>query len=149
MKIKTRTFLKTKMMPCSDGVTRMITIYGELDEHDNVPGVMVFPCTVKGKSKPIEVADLSKDGRFVPFNKDSYGRTKEFYMGFAVCSPEDDFNQDTAIKICKRRFKKPIVTQNGRMLTPDMIDAIMTNEVKYISDHIELFLPKKENSLFE
>lgn len=145
MRIKTRTFLKTKMAKCSDDVIRMITIYGELDEHDNVPGVMILPCTVKGKSKPIEIANVVSDRTFVPFDSDSHGRTKELYLGFAICSPEDDFDQDTAIRICKRRFKKPIVTQNGRMLTPDMIDAIMVNEIKYISEHIDLFLPKKND----
>lgn len=147
MKIKTRTFLKTKMVKCSDDITRIITIYGELDEHDFVDGVMVYPCSVKGKSKPIEPAYHSVNGKFIPLYENSYGRTKEFSLGFAICSPEDDFDQDTAVKICKRRFKKPIITQNGRMLTPDMIEAIMVNEIKYISEHIELFLPKRNNSI--
>lgn len=147
MKIKTRTFLKTKMVKCSDDIIRIITIYGELDEHDFVDGVMVYPCSIKGKSKPIEPAYHSIYGKFIPSNENSYGRTKELYLGFAICSPEDDFDQDTAVKICKRRFKKPITTQNGRMLTPDMIEAIMANEIKYISEHIELFLPKKNNGI--
>lgn len=142
MKAKTRTFLTTKSVFCSDGILRKITVYGELNEHDYVDGVIAIPCNIKGKSEPFEVSRLSEDMVFVPSLNAKYGRTKEFNMGFAICSPSDNFDQDTAIKICKRRFKDPLTTRNGRMLTPDMINAIMENELNYISGNIHLFLPK-------
>lgn len=142
MKVKTRTFLTTKLVCCSDGIDRNITVYGELNEHDYVDGVIVAACNIKGKSKPFEISKCSYDPVFVPSYNARYGRTKEFYMGFAICSPSDNFDENTAIKICKRRFKKPLTTQNGRMLTPDMINAIMENEINYISSNIKLFLPK-------
>lgn len=144
MKIKTRSFIKTKLALCSDGVNRNITVYGELEEYDHVDGVCVVPCAIKGKSKPIEPAVNSNKWYFVPSMKSNYGRTKDLYLGFSICSPEDDFDQNIAIRNCKRRFKSPISTQNGRMLTPDMIDAIIENEIKYISSNIELFLPKEK-----
>lgn len=140
---KTRKFVKTKMMMCSDGVQRMITCYGELVEHDFIFGVMTVPVAIKGKSTNNEVAGLDAYASvFTPALNSAPTRTKEFNMGFAICNPEDDFQESIAIDICKRRFKKPITTQNGRFLTPDMCQAILENEVQFVANHVERYLPK-------
>ena len=69
-------------------------------------------------------------------------------MGWSICAECDTFNEDTGIKICKRRFNRsPITTQNGRFLTTDMCQAIVNNEVEYIINHIESLLPKNEPQL--
>lgn len=141
MKNKVRTFIKTRLIECQDGIMRNISVYGELHENDYVDGVALTRVKFTGKGKEIVQEDNVE--WLLSVHPDSPTRTKEFYMGFSICSPEDAFSETTAIKISKRRFGKPMRTQNGCFLTSDMIEAILENEIKFIANHIERFLPKE------
>lgn len=126
-----------------------ILVYGEVNEVNEMTGFYTVPVVFNGKTnKPIAI---DYDKRFItPSYKHYYGRTKVFNMGWSICSECDEFDLETGIKICRRRFNRsPITTQNGRFLTPDMCLAIVNNEADYIDKHIEMFLPKdgqKNNS---
>lgn len=120
-----------------------ILVYGEVNEVNEMTGFYTVPVVFNGKTnKPIAI---DYDKRFItPSYKHYYGRTKVFNMGWSICSECDEFDLETGIKICRRRFNRsPITTQNGRFLTPDMCLAIVNNEADYIDKHIEMFLPKE------
>ena len=120
-----------------------ILVYGEVNEVNEMTGFYTVPVVFNSKTnKPVAI---DYDKRFItPGYKQYYGRTKVFNMGWSICADCDEFDLETGIKICRRRFNRsPITTQNGRFLTPDMCLAIVNNEANYISNNIELFLPKK------
>jgi hypothetical protein len=69
-------------------------------------------------------------------------KTKSFNMGWAICSPDDKFDEEYGIELCKKRFhRKPLTTQSGTFLTHDMIRAIMKNEADYIEKHFDEYVP--------
>jgi len=124
-----------------------VMVYGELADVNEMTGFYAVPVKFNGKTgKPISI---DYDKRFVtPSYKEYYCKTKVFNMGWSICVDSDEFNEEIGIKICKRRFNRsPITTQNGRFLTTDMCQAIVNNEVEYIINHIESFLPKNEPQL--
>ena len=124
-----------------------VMVYGELTDVNEMTGFYAVPVKFNGKTgKPISI---DYDKRFVtPSYKEYYCKTKVFNMGWSICVDSDEFNEEIGIKICKRRFNRsPITTQNGRFLTTDMCQAIVNNEVEYIINHIESFLPKNEPKL--
>ena len=121
-----------------------IMVYGELEDVKEINGYYIVPVTYNAKNmKPKQV---EYDKRMcVPGFNEYYSRTKRFNMGWAICAEPDIFNYEEGLKICKRRFSRsPMTTQNGRFLTLDMCQAIVSNEAKYISEHIFDFIPKNE-----
>lgn len=141
--------MKTKNFKCVkktlvNGKVFTVMVYGELTEVKEITGFYAVPVKFNGKTgKPISI-DYNK--RIItPSYNEQYSKTKIFNMGWSICAECDTFNEDIGIKICKRRFNRsPIKTQNGRFLTTDMCQAIVNNEVEYIINHIESFLPKDE-----
>lgn len=138
MKKKFKTF--EKIAVCSDGRTAMV--YGELCENGYVDGVAMFPAKFSRDGK--NVVEYNVPLGVYTLTGRKYARTKSFNMGWAICSPEDKFNRDEGVKICKRRFRKtPLTTTSGTFLTNDMIEAIVSNELKYIIDNIHKFVPSE------
>ena len=144
--------MRTKNFKCfkktlHNGKVFTVMVYGELTEVKEITGFYAVPVKFNGKTgKPISI-DYNK--RIItPSYNEQYSKTKIFNMGWSICAECDTFNEDTGIKICKRRFNRsPITTQNGRFLTTDMCQAIVNNEVEYIINHIESLLPKNEPQL--
>ena len=144
--------MRTKNFKCikktlHNGKVFTVMVYGEFTEVKEMTGFYAVPVKFNGKTgKPISI-DYNK--RIItPSYNEQYSKTKIFNMGWSICAECDTFNEDTGIKICKRRFNRsPIKTQNGRFLTTDMCQAIVNNEVEYIINHIESFLPKNEPQL--
>lgn len=140
MNKKTKTF--TYYLPVEKPWgTYTVMIYGELYQSTEVDGIAIIQ------------GNYSRDGRhFISVKPGSkvidvttgtpYLKTKSFNMGWAICSPEDKFDEERGIELCKRRFhRKPLTTQSGTFLTHDMIHAIMENEAKYIEKHFDEYVP--------
>ena len=139
--MKVEEFYKTKDT-FFRGRTYRVMVYGELTKTNKRDGVIMCRVTTSKDGRNIET--FEKENRLI-LNGDKK-RTKSFNMGYAICSPEDEFDVDKGKKICKGRFTKyPITTQNGSFLTHDMVNAIVANEVEYIIKNIENFVRYDEN----
>lgn len=144
MKKRRKTYLKTGHAYVGNGRNATILVYGELWETETVDGIFV------------QRVGLSRDGkRIIECGSGSvgvlgapYAKTKYFNMGWAICSPDDEYNEETGIKIAKSRFlKSPLSTQSGTFLTNDMIDAILDNEIRFIQNNLSKFYhPKDEEN---
>ena len=147
MKKRRKTYLKTGHAYVGNGRNATILVYGELWETETVDGIFV------------QRVGLSRDGkRIIECGSSSvgvlgapYAKTKYFNMGWAICSPDDEYNEEIGIKIAKSRFlKSPLSTQSGTFLTNDMIDAILDNEIRFIQNNINKFYhPKDEEKATE
>lgn len=125
-----------------NGKKYTIMVMGSICETKEISGFYVLPVTFNGKNKKIRNIEFDKHVTIPGFNQ-YYAKTKTFNMGWAICNGDDKFSTEVGETICRRRYSKsPMVTQNGRFLTKDMCQAIVTNEVKYIEEHIADFLPK-------
>ena len=119
-----------------------ILVYGELWEEGYVDGIV------------IKRAKFSKDGRKVMDESVSseeillnrpYTRTRYFNMGWAICTPDDKYDEQYGIELCKRRFRKsPLKTETGLFLTKDMVHALLRNEIHYIENNWKKFAPKSK-----
>lgn len=144
MKKRRKTYLKTGHAYVGNGRNATILVYGELWETETVDGIFV------------QRVGLSRDGkRIIECGSSSvgvlgapYAKTKYFNMGWAICSPDDEYNEEIGIKIAKSRFlKSPLSTQSGTFLTNDMIDAILENEIRFIQNNLNKFYhPKDEEN---
>lgn len=136
MKKKFKAFEKIETLPNRS----VVMVYGELWEDGYVNGVAVFPCKFSRDGRQVMEYDFS-NSTSLHLSK-PYSRTKYFNMGWAICAREDKFDHDKGVEICKRRFHdEPLTTQSGTFLTPDMITAIIANEVEYIKKHWEKYVP--------
>lgn len=127
-----------------------ILIYGELWEEGYIDGMIVQRAKFSKDGR--KVMDLSMDHEGILLNR-PYTRTRYFNMGWAICSPEDKFDENIGIEICKRRFRKsPLRTETGLFLTKDMVQALIENEIKYIKSHWSKFVhptDKAENTVMK
>lgn len=116
----------------------IIMVYGELWEDGKIDGLAVFPCKFTRDGKTVlEYED--KNTTSLLFSH-PYSRTKHFNMGWAICNPEDKFDENVGIELCKKRFRKnDLTTQCGTFLTKDMIYAILANEIIYIKNNLDKF----------
>ena len=120
-----------------------VMVYGELKDVKEINGFAVIPVKFNGKCEKVRDVDTTYQALIPGFNQ-FYSKTKEFNMGWSICAEPDEFDFETGMNICKRRFSKsPITTQNGRFLTLDMCQAIVDNEVKYVIENISSYLPNE------
>lgn len=145
--MKTRIFKTTKDVEYKKS-HYTILVYGEMKEEKEIEGYYVVPIKFNGRSSKITMVDYDKKQEVAGYNQ-FYSRTKIFNMGWAICMTDSDkFDLETGIKIAKRRFaKSPMKTQNGRFLTNDMCESIITNEANYIANNIERYLVKDEDEV--
>lgn len=123
---------------------RVFLVYGELKETRGVYGTEISVSKVrcsKDSNKTLSRED-TKDCLYLNTAKPSLNR--ELRIGWAVCSAEDANNYDfeIGIKIAKKRFGEPITTTNYKMLTNDMVKAIMQNELNYYIQNIDKLIKK-------
>ena len=130
MKKKFRTYQLVETL--KNGYT--VVVYGELWEDGKIDGVAVFPCKFTRDGKTVMEYDMKNSTSL--WLKKPYARTKHFNMGWAICSPNDEFDLEKGIELCKKRFQKhDMATQCGKFLTESMIYAILGNEIRYIENH--------------
>lgn len=70
---------------------------------------------------------------------------RKLTVGSAICCPVDEFNEEVGIKIAKSRIRKGddcgiLETNSVTMLTPDQVMAILLNKLKWICDHIDMYI---------
>jgi hypothetical protein len=112
-----------------NGLEHQILIYGELTTEDALRGVRVSDVLYNRHNGQVEKVLGSK----VVKTGKSYGATKTLNFGWAICHPNDEFDIEKAVKLCKRRFSKTgISTQDCRFLTDDMVNSILKNELQYV-----------------
>lgn len=123
-----------------------ILVYGELWEEGYVDGIILKRARFSKDGQ--KVMDESKNVESILLNR-PYTRTRYFNMGWAICSPDDKFNENYGIELCKRRFRKsPLKTETGLFLTKDMVYAIIRNEIEYIKRNWRNFVKKEQGSSF-
>lgn len=129
---KIKTFSKTKTFTDENGGRHILLIYGELREVETLRGVVVTPVEYTRGSHIVVNPVGDEDAVYVKTDP-TWGTRKEFNFGWSVCSAGDKYDEATGIKIAKTRFaKSPLSTQTGTMLTDDMINAILENEIEFI-----------------
>ena len=135
MKKRLKTFPLVRTL--DNGFT--VVVYGELWEDGKVDGIAVFPCKFTRDGKTVMEYDTKNNTSL--WLKNPYSRTKHFNMGWAICNPDDEFDIEKGIEICKKRFRKnDLTTQCGTFLTEDMIYAILNNEIRYIENHWDKYV---------
>lgn len=140
MKKKFKSFLRKKEVIDSLGRHHIVSVYGELRENEMREGFSVAKVTTNKDGK-ILMKDPEKV-TFFDFEDGVYGAKKSFNMGYSICDLEHDvYDKATAIKLAKRRFSKsPLTTRRGTFLTLDMVNAIIDNEINYISNNIDKYV---------
>ena len=139
MKKSFKKFLKVRKY---NGYT--IMVYGERWEEGYIDGMIIQRAKFSKDGR--KVMDLSTDHEEILLNR-PYTRTRYFNMGWAICSPEDKFDETVGIELCKKRFRKsPLKTETGLFLTEDMINALLENEINYIEKNWSKFVHSNENT---
>lgn len=126
--MKLRTYKKIKEYKDDNGGIHTVIIYGELTETKKVQGFAITPVSCDRGGNVTSITNRS-----TIYRDTDRGRTKCLNFGWAVCQPCDNFDEQKGIEMAKKRFSRcGITTQDGRLLSDDMIDAILENEAYYI-----------------
>ena len=147
MKKRRKSYLKTGSAYVGNGRIVTILVYGELWETETVDGIYVQRIGLSRDGKRI----MERGSGSIGVLGTPYSKTKYFNMGWAICSPDDEYNEEIGIEIAKSRFlKSPLSTQSGTFLTNDMIDAILDNEIRFMQNNLSKFYhPKDEEKATE
>lgn len=145
MKKRKKNYVLTQKVDTPEGAA-IVLVYGELWEDGFVDGLR------------IQRVGLSRDGgRILAHGPEMlstlsvpYARTKFFNLGWAICSPEDHYDEALGIHLAKRRFSmSPLSTQSGNLLTDDMNLAILQNELDFIVNNFNKFYRRTGSSVNE
>lgn len=145
MKKRKKDYVLTQKVDTPEGKA-VVLVYGELWEDGFVDGLR------------IQRVGLSRDGGQILAHGPEmlstlsvpYARTKFFNFGWAICSPEDHYDEATGIHLAKRRFSmSPLSTQSGNLLTDDMNLAILQNELEFIINNFNKFYKRTGSSVNE
>lgn len=121
-----------------------ILIYGERWEEGYIDGIVIKRARFSKDGGRLMDKGISSENILL---KRPYTRTRYFNMGWAICNPNDKFDFQTGVDICKKRFRKsPMETETGLFLTNDMIHAILKNEVDFIKKNWDKFCPEKKEA---
>ena len=119
-----------------EGVQHEVTIVGvytNKNEHE-----------CKGKEVNIELEDGKIVQGFLTIPKKQRMRTLRY--AYAICNPEDKFDEQEGIKIATKRTKtNPLGELKTHFITSlckDQIEHILQGELKYIINNIDKFIEK-------
>lgn len=141
---KIKTYKVTKEVTDSRGNVYKIFVYGEVAEDNALEGVEVRRVNYQHGSKKV-VSASTEDSVILPLG-DNCSPVKKLNFGFAICAPEDEFNEQKGIEIARKRFSKsPITTQDCRFLKKDMVEAILNQTAEYVAEHeLKNFFDRRE-----
>ena len=141
---KIKTYSVTKDVADKNGNIYKIFVYGEVVEDNALEGVEVRRVSYQHGSKKV-VSDSTEDSIILPLG-DNCSPVKKLNFGFAICAPEDEFNEEKGIEIARKRFSKsPITTQDCRFLKKDMVEAILNQTAEYVAEHeLKNFFDRRE-----
>ena len=79
----------------------------------------------------------------------SKGICKRLFIGWSIADKADveseKWNEEIGKQIAYRRFGRPLETYNFTFLNEDMVNAILNNEILYISTNIEKYVNRKKS----
>ncbi len=94
------------------------------------------------KSVPVEVKNDSWTDGILIFNKKQKVRT--FTTAYSICHPDDEFNDVVGIELAESRLKTRPIGQlssvDVTMLTPDMCNMVLFNELTHIINNIDKYI---------
>lgn len=131
-KAKIKKYTDAKRVVDENGDEHIIFVYGELTVDENLKGVAIHEVAFNRSNYTIRMIEglprIYKTGK-------AYGATRTLNFGWAICHPNDKFDMETAVNLCKKRFSNSgISTQDCRFLTDDMVKCILQNEIRYIEE---------------
>lgn len=129
---KVKTYKATKEVTDSRGNVYTILVYGEVTEVKALDGIEVRRVRFRhGDNKVVD----NGESLFYPLGENC-SPSKELNFGWAICNPNDAFDENVGIEICKKRFSKsPIKTQDCRFLKEDMVLAILNQTAEYVANN--------------
>lgn len=129
---KVKTYKVTKEVTDSRGNVYTILVYGEVTEVKALDGIEVRRVRFRhGDNKVVDKGE----SLFYPLGENC-SPSKELNFGWAICNPNDAFDENVGIEICKKRFSKaPIKTQDCRFLKEDMVLAILNQTAEYVANN--------------
>lgn len=130
---KYKNYSVTKTVKDDNGREYIIYVYGEVKETKELDGIEVRRVRYQhGTGAPVSV----KPDEIIYRLGDNLSPTKELNFGWAICSPDDVFDEAKGILLAKKRFSKaPIRTQDCRFLKEDMVLAILNQTADYVETH--------------
>lgn len=133
MRERVRDYRIKREVKLNDGV-HVVVIYAELTETTKLYGYKISEVEYKRGG-----TEIISEKNPVIFNRaTTRNKTKILNWGWAICAPDDKFDWETAIKICKNRFSKnPLTTHDGKLLTDDIVWAIVYNELNFHANKLK------------
>ena len=124
---KVKSYSVTRPVKDNDGNVYTIFVYGEVTEEKLLDGIEVR--RVKYNHWTGERATSEDNFTIYPLG-DNCSPTKTFNYGYAICSPEDEFDEKIGIEVARRRFSKsPIRTQDCRFLKKGMVHPVKQKQM--------------------
>lgn len=114
-----------------DGKERRVTVVGvrnEVVKHDMKPKVI-------DRGNVVEMTNIM-----------TRKKVRTFDVVYAICNPDDTFDEITLTRIINRRLKKKdfhLHLETPQYFGSELCNMIVDNEASYIIRHIEDFIPKK------
>ena len=122
----------------SEKVKHTITVVGKLEQK--------YVKEEVNADVPVEIHEGKVVRGNLTFNKRTLDR--RFTVAYAICSPEDEFDEQKGIEIAKKRIEKgddigTVMTNNVTMLTEDLCYYELLGKISYIAKNIDKYIKKK------
>ena len=141
---KIKTYSVTKDVADSMGRIYKIFVYGEVTEENALEGVEIRRVNYQHRSG--KVVSANDKGAFILPLGDNCSPVKKLNFGYAICAPEDGFDENKGIAVARKRFSKaPLTTQDCRFLKKDMVEAILNQTAEYVATHELLEVLNRED----
>ena len=129
---KVKGYTVTKDVADANGNVYKILVYGEVTEVKALDGIEVRRVRFRHGDK--KVVDTG-DSLFYALG-DNCSPSKALNFGWAICNPNDVYDEAKGIEIAKSRFSKsPLTTQDCRFLKEDMVLAILNQTADYVEEN--------------
>lgn len=126
--------------------------YGEaIDKNGERHVVTVVGEFKRFKEKRVKDTTITlEDGKEAVVLEQISRKKRTFKMAYAICHPEDEFNQEIGEKIAKRRLKQgeiigTVSTFDVTMLNDDQCELMVFGETCHIINQIDHYLEKHKN----
>ena len=125
-----------------DGKMHIVTVVGKVEQGSEKVDVKLdandIPIFVNKNGYDIQANDISinfKDKRF----------SRKLEIGVSICHPLDKFDEETGVRIAKRRIKNGDIigtlrTNDLSMMTQDGVYAELLVKLNHIKDNIEKYI---------
>ena len=129
---KVKSYSVTKDVVDSHGNIYKILVYGEVTAEKALDGIEVSRVRFRHGDKKV----VDKGESLFYALGDNCSPSKALNFGWAICNPNDAYDEAKGIEIAKGRFSKsPITTQDCRFLKEDMVLAILNQTANYVETH--------------